>query len=66
MGRIGKPGVTTSADKPINCPWCGEPLRFVGTAEDAVAQSWNAPMYECRTHGTLYLTREGLKREPPK
>lgn len=61
--------MTTSADKsglPMNCPWYGEPLRFVGTAEDTEAQSWHAPMYECRTHGTLYLTREGLKREPPE
>ena len=50
---------------PLNCPWCGGPLRFVGTAEDAQAQSWSVPLYECRTHGSLYLTTEGLRREPP-
>ena len=50
---------------PPNCPWCGEPLRFDCTAEDAVAQSWSVPVFECRTHGSLYLTPEGLRREPP-
>ena len=50
---------------PPNCPWCGEPLRFDCTAEDAVAQSWSVPVFECRTHGSLYLTPEGLQREPP-
>lgn len=50
---------------PLNCPWCGEPLRYACTAEDAAAQSWSVPVYECRTHGSLYLTQDGLKREPP-
>ena len=49
----------------LNCPWCGEPLRFVCTAEDAKAQSWSVPVYDCRTHGSLYLTPEGLRPEPP-
>jgi hypothetical protein len=26
---------------PLNCPWCGQTLRFVGTAEDAEAPSWS-------------------------
>ena len=47
-----------------DCPWCGGPLRLVGAAEDAKAQSWSVPLYECRTHGFLYLTTEGLRREP--
>lgn len=60
---------TTDEDKPdlpINCPWCGEALRFVCTAEDAEAQWWSVPVYECRAHGTLYLTRDGFNREPPQ
>jgi hypothetical protein len=52
-------------DFPLNCPLCGGPVRFVCTAEDAVAQSWNAPVFECVTHGSWYVTREGLQREPP-
>lgn len=50
---------------PLNCPWCGQTLRFVGTAEDAKAKSWSVPLFECRMHGSLYLTTEGLRREPP-
>lgn len=50
---------------PLNCPWCGDPVTFVCTAEDAEAQSWSAPVFECRMHGTWYLTPEGLQREPP-
>jgi hypothetical protein len=53
-------------DLPINCPWCGERVQFVCTAEDAVARVWSVPLFQCLTHGTLYLTREGLKREPPQ
>ena len=44
---------------------CGQTLRFVGTAEDGKAQSWSVPLFECRMHGSLYLTTEGLRREPP-
>jgi hypothetical protein len=50
----------------LNCPYCGEPVKFVCTAEDAeVPQSWSAPVFACPTHGMWYLTQEGLRREPP-
>jgi hypothetical protein len=50
---------------PWTCPECGNPVRFVCTVEDAVAQLWSAPLFECRTHGMWYGTRDGLRREPP-
>ncbi len=53
------------AKLPVTCPECGDPVRLVCTAEDAVAQLWSAPVFECRTHGAWYGTRDGLRREPP-
>jgi len=49
----------------LTCPWCGDPVTFACTAEDVDAKLWSAPVYECRTHGTWYLTQNGLRRQPP-
>ncbi len=56
--------MTRQSETAPACPWCGEWLRFVCTAEDA-AQTWSVPVFECRTHGSLYLTQDGFKQEPP-
>ena len=52
---------------PLNCPWCGTPLTYIGSAEDADdGDAFNVHVYECATDGRMYLTRWELTRRKPR
>jgi hypothetical protein len=58
--RSQDPGV------PMNCPWCGLPLLYVGSAERGPGDLTTVHVYDCKIDGRIYLTEDqGFSRRRP-
>lgn len=52
---------------PMNCPWCGVLLTYVGSARRTEGDTSVVHVYDCENDGRLYMIPdEGFSRRRPR